>query len=277
MCVNDITVGLNPCIQMSQFADDIAIHCPVRIPSKSKRTLEKTITILGANLDHLELYLAPEKTVLIHFNQKDIRPHTCSIKINNYSLRFSDHVQFFEYELKFNVHIDYFRNKCSERLNILKFISSIKWGAEHSTLISLYKSLTRSHIDYGFFLFALKTNHLVLKLERIQYTALRIALGYRNSTLTNIILGDIRLSMLQHRTKYLCNRFIMKNLSNSVSTLYNWVNRLHNSTMWNNLVRKSYNILARQIDTLVHERQLLQNTTPRYFFLIQSTLFNNIP
>ena len=218
-----------------------------------------------------------EKTILIHFNQKGIRPGTYSIKINEYSLRSSDHVQFlgifFDYQLKFNVHIDYFRNKCSERLNILKFISGIKWGAEHSTLISLYKSLIRSHIDYGSFLFALKTNHLMLKLEKIQYTALRIALGYRNSTPTNIILGDTRLSMLQHRAKYLCNRFIMKNLSNSGSTLYNWFNRLHNSTTCSNLVRKSHYILPRQI-----ERQLLktEEITP-LFIWIQFTLFNNIP
>ncbi|XP_043514066.1 uncharacterized protein LOC122530817 [Frieseomelitta varia] len=72
--VNDIIVSLNPFIQISQFANDIAIYCPVTIPSKSKRTLEKTITILGANFDHLGLSLALEKTILIHFNQKEIRP-----------------------------------------------------------------------------------------------------------------------------------------------------------------------------------------------------------
>ena len=63
----------------------------------------------------------------------------------------------------------------------------------------------------------------MLKLERIQYAALRIALGYCSSTPINIILGDSRLCMLQHRAKYLCNRFIMVNLSNSGSTSYNWL------------------------------------------------------
>ena len=65
---------------------------------------------------------------------------------------------FFYYQLKFNVHIDYVRNKCSKELNILKFISGIKWGAELSTLISLYKNLICSHIDYSFFVFAPKTD-----------------------------------------------------------------------------------------------------------------------
>ena len=50
----------------------------------------------------------------------------------------------------------------------------------------------------------------------------------------------------------------MKNLSNSATTLYNWVNRLYNSFIWSNLVLKSHNILPSQIDTLVHERQLLK-------------------
>ena len=117
--VNDITVGLNSSIQISQFADDIAIYCPVTIPSKSKISLGKTINTLGANLDHFGLPLASEKTILIHFNQKGIRRGTCSIKINNYSIRSSDHVQFlgifFDYQFKFKVHIDYVRNKCSKK------------------------------------------------------------------------------------------------------------------------------------------------------------------
>ena len=50
----------------------------------------------------------------------------------------------------------------------------------------------------------------------------------------------------------------MKNFSNSETTLYNWVNRLHSSPIWNNLVLKSHNILLGQVDTLVHERQLLK-------------------
>ena len=71
--VNDIAVDLNSSIHISQFADDIAIYFPITIPSKSKRTLEKTIITLGANLDHLGLSLASEKTIPIHFNQKGIR------------------------------------------------------------------------------------------------------------------------------------------------------------------------------------------------------------
>ena len=45
--VIDITVSLNPSIQISQFADDITIYCPVTIPSKSKGTLEKNHYHLG--------------------------------------------------------------------------------------------------------------------------------------------------------------------------------------------------------------------------------------
>ena len=79
-------------------------------------------------------------------------------------MRSRDYVEFlevfFDYQLKFNVHIDYVRNKCSKKLNILKFINGIKWGADPSTLISLYKSLIRSHIDYSFFVYAAKTKNV---------------------------------------------------------------------------------------------------------------------
>ena len=99
-------------------------------------------------------------------------------------------------------------------------------------------------------------------MERIQYATLRTALRCRSSTSTNIILGKSKLSILQHKAKYICNRFIMKNLSNSGSTLYNWFNRLHNYTTCSNLVRKSHYILPRQI-----ERQLLktEEITPPFY------------
>lgn len=113
----------------------------------------------------------------------------------------------------------------------------------------------------------------MLKLERIQYAALRIALRYHSSTPTNIILCESRLCMLQHRAKYLCNRFIMKNLSNSGTTLYNWVNRLHNSTIWSNLVLKSHNILPSQIDALVHKRELLKTEKNFFPHLFEQNLF----
>ena len=87
------------------------LFSPVTIPNKSKRSLEKTITTLDANLDLLGLFLAPKRTILIHFKRKRIRSDTCSIKIDNYSIRFSDHIQhlriFFKYQHKFNVHIDF--------------------------------------------------------------------------------------------------------------------------------------------------------------------------
>ena len=79
-------------------------------------------------------------------------------------------------------------------------------------------------------------------MERIQYATLRTALRCRSSTSTNIILSKSRLCMLQHKAKYICNRFVMKNLSNRGSTLYNWFNRFHNSTTCSNLVRKSHYI-----------------------------------
>ena len=53
-----------------------------------------------------------------------------------------------------------------------------------------------------------------LKLEWLQFTAIRLALGLRKSTPTNIFLSESKLTSLEERSRYLCKNFLTKGLSN---------------------------------------------------------------
>lgn len=74
----------------------------------------------------------------------------------------------------------------------------------------LYKSLIRSRIEYGSFVFHPLNSKLSIRLERIQYKALRIALGLRRSTPTNVILAEAKIPPLNLRFEYLGNNFISR-------------------------------------------------------------------
>lgn len=76
----------------------------------------------------------------------------------------------------------YLVQKCQQRINFLRTITGTWWGAHPEDLIKLYKTTILSVIEYGSFCFHSAANCHLIKLERIQYRCLRIALGCMHST-----------------------------------------------------------------------------------------------
>ena len=199
--------------KISQFADDLEIH------SKNKKELETTINIIQKNLAELALDLSPKKTVFLHLNNKNILPGQTSIKINECIIKSSESARFlgviFDYKFSFENQINKIKKRCSRSLNIIKFLCGTWWGSHPETLIYLYKSYVRSIIDYASFIYYPKTKILAEKLEKIQNSAIRTALGLRTSTPNNILLAEAKLPTICDRTKLLCQCYLVKNLSST--------------------------------------------------------------
>ena len=104
----------------------------------------------------------------------------------------------FDTRLNFNSHIRLIETKCNKALNILNFILNFIrgtwWGTDLQTLLVFYKSYIRSIIDYVYFPLNNKNNRD--KLERIQYAAIRLVMGYKNSTPTNVLLSESKMLSL---------------------------------------------------------------------------------
>ncbi|XP_055544311.1 uncharacterized protein LOC129729621 isoform X2 [Wyeomyia smithii] len=81
-------------------------------------------------------------------------------------------------------HVRYLIKKCQQRVNFLRTITGSWWGAHPGDLIRLYKTTILSVIEYGCFCFRTAANTHLIKLERLQYRCLRIALGCMHSTHT---------------------------------------------------------------------------------------------
>lgn len=186
--------------------------------------------VIFNNLNLLGLALSPEKTILVYFNKKGIALDVCSIKAENCILRSSPMVKFlgihFDYQLKCTQHIESIRHTCFKKLNIFKFICGIRWEADPLTLIVLFKSLIRSIIEYNCFTYFPTLEQRMLRIERFQFAAPRIALGYKISTLTNILLGESKCPLLQDRAKFLCKKFVIKSMLTRSNVMYNTMNRL---------------------------------------------------
>ena len=122
------------------------------------------------------------------------------------------------------------QTRCNNAINIIKYLCGTWWGSDPETLTILYKSFVRSVMDYGIFLYLPKNKKYSKRMEQIQYTAIRAALGYRRSTPTNLLLAKSKLPLIQERAKFLGNKYICKVLSNKSSLMYNNLQYVMEST-----------------------------------------------
>ncbi|XP_077277484.1 uncharacterized protein LOC143905767 [Temnothorax americanus] len=92
----------------------------------------------------------------------------------------------------------------------MRYLCHVSTGMETNTALMLYKSLVRSVMDYGLFIYYPRDALYSLKLERAQFMGIRTALGYRNSTPNNVIVAEAKVRSLRDRAFMLGSNFINK-------------------------------------------------------------------
>lgn len=185
------------------------------------------------------LEISDIKTVLVHFNNKNVKPGNTEITIDNSIIKSSDSVKFLgihlDYNLSFKKHVNTVQKKCNKALNIIKYLCGTWWGACPETLIVLYKSYVRSIIDYGLPIYFPSRKDLITRLDKLQDAAIRAALGYRISTPLNILLAESKLISLKDRAEFLYNTFLAKIMSDNNSltakTIVKYYNIIKNKPM----------------------------------------------
>lgn len=102
------------------------------------------------------------------------------------------------------------RDKVKKANSILKYANKGSRGMEVNMALIIYKSLIRSIIDYGSPVQLDEDNsNNIQKIEKVQYLGLRSALGYRNSTPTNIMIAETKVTIIRNRTRMLAKNCLM--------------------------------------------------------------------
>lgn len=90
-------------------------------------------------------------------------------------------INFWEYSLIKNWHsyltLKYIKQKCFKALQLLRVVANTDWGADHMSLVKLYRALIRSKLDYGCFIYGLTLKSYLKILATIHHAGLRLALG----------------------------------------------------------------------------------------------------
>ncbi|EFN80823.1 hypothetical protein EAI_12282, partial [Harpegnathos saltator] len=118
-----------------------------------------------------------------------------------------------DHALTWKFHIAKLKTKTIPRINILKSIMGISWGAHPAIMLSVYKNLIRSVLDWGCQAYLDLQERKAQTLDRLQFAAFNIILGLMKTTPTNVILDLSGERPLPVRRSFLAKKYIAKALS----------------------------------------------------------------
>jgi hypothetical protein len=129
--------------------------------------------------------------------------------LNNHALPVVPSAEFLglvlDSRLSWEPHLRQLRVSCERSLNILRVLSGASWGGDRTIMLRLYRSLVRSKLDYGSFIYGSATQGKLRILDPVHHEGIRLATGaFRTSPVVSLYAesGEPSLSV---RRKLLCN------------------------------------------------------------------------
>ena len=201
--INDIPTVNNAQSQTSIYADDGSLWRAGSNLKQVNKELQKQLDDVVAWCDCWGFKISEAKTVGVVFTRK--RYQNVKLKIHGKDIGFKDEIKFlgmiFDSKLTWNAHINSIVAKCVSRINLMRSVTSHSWGASKSVLLTMYRALVRSRLDYGSQLLYTASKTALAKLDTIQATCLRISSGAMRGTAISAMqqdCGEMPLSIRRH-------------------------------------------------------------------------------
>ena len=167
-------------------------------------------------LQQWKLIVNPEKCAFQIYTKKKIIPNI-NLRISHQNIKLTTQqrvlgILFDAPKLSFKNHIINLHKDCSRRIQVMRAISSNKWGASRILLRRVYISFIRSKIEYGSILYDELPKTSFRKIECIQNQALRIMLGVRKTSPVSSMEVEAYVTPLDIRLRYLFMKWFSKML-----------------------------------------------------------------
>lgn len=160
-----------------------------------------------------------KKTKIIDFNREGIINRNTKINCVGMNVQLSQEAKFLgiimDSRLKFENQCQAISDKVKKangiRNGILKYANKVTRGMDVNTTLIMYKSVIRSIINYGAPIYLDEDNYNnIQKIEKAQYLGLRTVLGYRNSSSTNVMIAEAKVTSIRNRARMLAKNCLMK-------------------------------------------------------------------
>ena len=116
---------------------------------------------------------------------------------------------YFDTKLSWKHHINELINKNQKSINVLRMISSLRWGADPEVSLLFYRSTIKSAIDYGSLAYGGAYESQLRKLDVLHNKCLRLCIGLLRDTPINALLSEAGEYPLSIRRKKLGISFLI--------------------------------------------------------------------
>ncbi|XP_026479951.1 uncharacterized protein LOC113386381 [Ctenocephalides felis] len=265
-----------------QYADDISIYTSQNSIDECISKLTREMSKFHQWTSNNHLTLSQDKTASIIFSRHRIPEELTQIKVNDKLLPRKRSIKLLglhlDEKLMFREHITYTIKRCERGINLLRLLAKTWWGADPQICINIYKSIIRSVIDYGSYIYGQGAKSLMEKLDRMQYAALRVCIGAMRSTPTNALLVETGEPPLSIRRTMLGNNFLLTKIHNDNENIPAQMELLHKLVSTKIYWRKKQNPIL--VDCLInikkYENNIIKNSTLPVFKLPQKLIYKKI-
>ena len=169
----------------SLFCDDGLFWATGNTIIEARDKIQKALDCLTNWCKETGFKISTNKTFFVIFTRKQV-PRVPSFTLCGHPIERKMSAKYlgitFDSKLTWQLHVDDLVERCKNPLSLMKLVARRQWGGDRKTLTLMYTSLVRSKIDYGSFLYATAKHTHLLKLDRVQYEAIRIIAGLLRAT-----------------------------------------------------------------------------------------------
>ncbi|KAI5721502.1 hypothetical protein M8J77_021610 [Diaphorina citri] len=214
IAINDIVSNVHPKVNACLFADDCTLFMKSKFISELEVCMQHSLDNLTSWTNTSGFLFSPQKCQAIHFCRKRKTHNHPKLSISNHDLTFVNSIKLLGLHLdvkwNFKVHLNQLKTDCLKRINLMKILSNIRWGADYKTLLLLYRGYIRSKLDYGSIVYSSASPSSLKILDTVHHQGVRLALGaFRSSPITSLLseAGEPPLSI---RRKILLGNYLLR-------------------------------------------------------------------
>ena len=209
--VNDLPVNPRGKCETGQFADDVSMWTIAKSKSETFKRLQRALNKLEGWCSTWRIKLNVSKTQLVCFSRSrwkgDITlfgaPLTEQKEMKLLGVTFGSRGSL-------RSHCREKAGKAAKRLNLMRALSGQDWGASQQTLLNLYKQYIRPVLETGSVCTAEACTSVVAVLQRIQNSALRMALRAERRTRISLLHREAKIDTIQSRLKRLRKKSVAR-------------------------------------------------------------------
>jgi len=225
--INNIVKCLNPGVDCSLYVDDFLICYRSKHIHTIERQLQQCLNKLHKWATENGFKFSRTKTKCMHFCQMRKVHADPILYLDGTEIPVVDEYKFlgliFDKKLTFIPHIKYLKDRCTKALQLIRVVAHTDWGADRQVLLRLYRSLIRSKLDYGCFIYGSARESYIKSLDTIHHQGLRLVLGAFRTSPAESLYAEAHEAPLALRRQKLAMQYFVKLSSCPNNPAYNCI------------------------------------------------------